>query len=119
MPAPSPLRRAACNGKGIGPTWEESRVVPCLGASGRAGLVDYESMQRARKLVEYWRWRYRDPKTGRFCRTLFQLTETEAAKLPQAQRIEGSMLLRAVDDDDFPDTGPEVHRVTPESRHSP
>jgi hypothetical protein len=31
----SPLGRdSASNGKGIGPTWEESRVVPCLGASG-------------------------------------------------------------------------------------
>src|SRR5215831_2675163 len=30
-------------------------------------------MQGPRKLVEDWRWRYRDPKTGRRCRTLFQL----------------------------------------------
>ena len=49
----------------------------------------------------------------------FQLSEREAAKLPEAQRIEGSMLLREVDADDFPDTGPEVHRVTPESQQSP
>ena len=76
-------------------------------------------MQRARKLVEYWRWRYRDPKTGRMCRTLFQLTEREASELPQAQRIEGSMLLREVDADGFPDTGPEVHRLTHESLQSP
>ena len=76
-------------------------------------------MQRPRKFVEYWRWRYRDPKTGRMCRTLFQLSEREAAELPQAERIEGSMLLREVDADDFPDTGPEVHRVTPESQQSP
>jgi hypothetical protein len=73
-------------------------------------------MQRARKLVEYWRWRYRDPKTARICRTLFQLTEREASELPGAERIEGSMLLREMDDEDFPDTGPEVHRVSPESR---
>jgi hypothetical protein len=68
-------------------------------------------MQGPRKFVEYWRWRYRDPKTGRVCRTLFQLSESEAAKLPEAQRIEGSMLLREVDADDFLDTGPEVHRL--------
>ena len=71
------------------------------------------------KLVEYWRWRYRDPETGRVCQTLFRLSEREAAELPQAQRIEGSMLLREVDADDFPDTGPEVHRVTCESPQSP
>jgi len=76
-------------------------------------------MPPAQKLVEYWRWRYRDPETGRFCRTLFQLSEREATKLPQAQRIEGSMLLREVDDDDFPDTGPEVHRVTLKSQQNP
>ncbi len=70
-------------------------------------------MQGPRKLVEYWRWRYRDPDTGRTYRTLFQLTEGEAAKLPQAERIEGSMLLREVDADDFPATGSDVHRVTP------
>jgi hypothetical protein len=84
-----------------------------------AGSVEYAAMQGPRKLVEYWRWRYRDPKTGRMCRTLFQLSEREAAELPQAQRIEGSMLLREVDADDFPDTGPEVHGLTPESQKSP
>jgi hypothetical protein len=46
------------------------------------------------------------------CRTLFQLSEREAAELPEAERIEGSMLLREVDGDDFPDTGPEVHPIT-------
>ncbi len=76
-------------------------------------------MQGPRKFVEYWRWRYRDPKTGRVYRTLFQLSERGAAELPQAERIEGSMLLREVDDDDFPDTGPEVHRVIPEAQQRP
>ena len=71
------------------------------------------------KFVEYWRWRYRDPETGRVCQTLFHICEREAAELPEAQRIEGSMLLREVEADDFPDTGPEVHRVTPESQPSP
>jgi hypothetical protein len=53
-------------------------------------------------------------RTGRMCRILFQLFEREAAKLPHAERIDGSMLLREVDVDDFPDTGPEVHLVSPE-----
>ena len=75
-------------------------------------------MSGPRKFVEYWRWRYRDPKTGRMCRTLFQLSEREAKALPQAERIEGSMLLREVEADDFPDTGPEVHRLVPESHLS-
>jgi len=65
-----------------------------------------------KKLVEYWRWRYRDSKTGRVCRTLFQLTEAEAQTLPEAERIPGSMLLREVEADDFPDTGADVHPVT-------
>jgi hypothetical protein len=82
-------------------------------------LVEYKAMQGPRKFVEYWRWRYRDPKTGRICRTLFQLSEREAAELPQAERIEGSMLLREVDADDFPETGPEVHRLTPEPQEGP
>ena len=69
-------------------------------------------MGSAKKLVEYWRWRYRDSKTGRVCRTLFQLTEAEAQVLPQAERIAGSMLLREVEADDFPDTLVEVHPVT-------
>ena len=82
-------------------------------------MAEYDPMQGPRKFVEYWRWRYRDPKTGRICRTLFQLSAREAAALPEAERIEGSMLLREVDADDFPDTGPEVHRVSPESQQSP
>ena len=71
------------------------------------------------KFVELWRWRYRDPETGRVCRTLFRLSEKEAAELPGAERIEGSMLLRESDGDDFPDTGPEVHRLNQESPQSP
>ena len=71
-------------------------------------------MGSAKKLVEYWRWRYRDSKTGRVCRTLFQLTEAEAQALPEAERISGSMLLREVETDDFPDTGPDVHPVSTE-----
>ena len=51
------------------------------------------------KQVEYWRWRYWDPKTDRICRTMVQLTAEEAAKYQDAVRIKGSMLLREVEDD--------------------
>ena len=47
--------------------------------------------------VELWQWRYRDASTGRACRTAFRLTAEEAAKYPQAQRIEGTLVLRHVD----------------------
>jgi len=60
------------------------------------------------KKVEYWRWRYRDPRSGDICRTMFQLTAEEAARYPEAERIAGSMLLREVDDSEFADTTPRV-----------
>ena len=59
------------------------------------------------KLVEYWRWRYRDPKTGRICRTGIHMTELQAAQYMDARRIEGTKLLVAVED--FADTTPGVH----------
>ena len=62
------------------------------------------------KKVEYWRWRYRDARTGDICRTMFQLTAEEASSYPEAERIPGSMLLREVDDSEFVDTTPRVFR---------
>ena len=62
------------------------------------------------KKIEYWRWRYRDPQTGRVCRTLFQMTAEEASRYAEAERIEGSLLLREVEEDDFADTTPRVFR---------
>lgn len=50
-------------------------------------------------LIEYWRWRYKDPKTGRLCRTVFQLTAEEVAKYADAERIPGTMLPREVEDE--------------------
>src|SRR5688500_2001959 len=44
--------------------------------------------------VEYWRWRYRHPKTGQTVQTIFQLTAVQAAKYPGAEPIEGSRTLR-------------------------
>lgn len=95
---------------------EESLEVRTSPPQVCAVSVDHEGMPPAQKFVECWHWRYRDPKTGAICQTLSELTEREAADLPQAERIEGSLLLRAVDDDDFPDTGPEVHGSTLEPR---
>ncbi|HEX2540173.1 MAG TPA: hypothetical protein VHM00_03720 [Caldimonas sp.] len=46
--------------------------------------------------VEYWQWRYRDASTGRACRTTFRLSAEEAAKYPDAERIEGTLVLRKV-----------------------
>ena len=50
------------------------------------------------KKVEYWRWRYRDPQLGCIRRTTAVLTEEEAASYPEAERIEGSMILREIND---------------------
>ena len=60
--------------------------------------------------VEYWQWRYRDPKTGRMCRTRILLTEEQAAKYPQAERIGSTMLLLAVDEPEFEETTPGVRQ---------
>ena len=54
--------------------------------------------------VEYWRWRYRDPASGRICRTTFQLSSEQATTLVEAERIAGTLSLRHVVD--FEDTVP-------------
>jgi hypothetical protein len=52
------------------------------------------------RTVEYWRWRYRDVESGRICRTMFPCSAEEAKRLyPDAERIDGTMLLREVDDE--------------------
>lgn len=75
--------------------------------------VDLFDMHRQKqapvRFVEYWRWRYLDPKTGRTCRTAYQMSAQEAATtLANAEPIPGTMLLREVQDDGFADTGPDV-----------
>ena len=51
------------------------------------------------KTVEYWRWRYRSLETGRICRTVFPCSAEEAKRLyPDAERIEGTMILREEDE---------------------
>jgi len=61
------------------------------------------------KKVETWRWRYRDPQSGRTRRTLEPMSEQEARKFPAAERIEGTRLVRE-GHDDFADTLPRVFR---------
>lgn len=56
-------------------------------------------------LVEYWRWRYKDPVAGQICRTTARMTADEAAPYPYARRIPGTLAYldaRSVDigDDD-------------------
>ena len=60
------------------------------------------------KTVECWRWRFRDAKTGRICRTMYALSEEEAEKFPQAERVPGTLILREVDENDFADTLPGI-----------
>jgi hypothetical protein len=65
------------------------------------------------KLVECWRWRFRDPKSGRMCRTMYVLSEEEAGKFVDAERIPGTLLMREVDEFDFADTTPHVGSPSP------
>ena len=66
------------------------------------------------RVQQYWQWRYRDFKPGQIHETTVQLTEEEATRLPEAERIEGSMSLVETDWDEFPETGPEIHSLVPE-----
>jgi len=66
------------------------------------------AVQRAMKLVECWRWRFRDPASGRMCRTMYPISEEEARKFPQAERVPGTLIMREVDEIDFADTLPFV-----------
>jgi hypothetical protein len=50
------------------------------------------------RIVECWRWRYRDAQLGCIRRTTAVLTEQEAAAYPEAERIEGTLSLREMDD---------------------
>jgi len=60
------------------------------------------------KLVECWRWRFRDPCSGRMCRTMYAISEEEARKFPHAERVPGTLIMREVDEFDFADTMPDV-----------
>lgn len=62
------------------------------------------------KLVECWRWRwrFRDPASGCVRRTMHAISEEEARKFPQAERMPGTLIIREVDEIDFADTLPSV-----------
>jgi len=74
----------------------------------RRGFLDPPSTHRGTwmKQVEYWYWRYRSPDSRRKSKTLLPMTAREAAHLPEAERIPGTMLLRDVEEGDFEDTSP-------------
>jgi hypothetical protein len=65
-------------------------------------------------VVEHWRWRYRHPKTGKVHRTSRAMTAQEAARYPDATRIEGTRVLRQAEEQQFPDTTPDVRRASGE-----
>jgi hypothetical protein len=52
-----------------------------------------------KKTVEYWHWQYRSPTTGQVRRTLLPLTELEASRYANAERIEQTRMVLEVDDD--------------------
>ena len=60
------------------------------------------------KLVECWRWRFRDPASGCVRRTMHAISEEEARKFPQAERMPGTLIIREVDEIDFADTLPGI-----------
>ena len=70
----------------------------------------FGTRRRPSTTVELWQWRYRDAGTGRACRTAYRLTAEEAAKYPQAERIEGTLVLRNVD---LPQGGRSLFRRRP------
>ena len=60
------------------------------------------------KVVECWRWRFRDPASGRVCRTMYAISEEEARKFPHAERVPGTLILREVDAVDAAGTLPRI-----------
>lgn len=67
---------------------------------------------RSVKFVEHWRWRYRDPKSGKMLRTSRAMTAEDAARYPEATRVEGTRVMRPSVDHEFADTTPDVRRTT-------
>jgi hypothetical protein len=59
--------------------------------------------------VEYWRWRYRDPVTGLIEETAAWLTEEQALRYTDAERIDETRIViepAPPFDDTTPDVGP-------------
>jgi hypothetical protein len=68
-------------------------------------------MKPPKNFLEYWRWRYRDRATGAMRTTDRWMTAEEAAALDGPERIDGTRVLRHVDENAFDDTGPQVYRA--------
>jgi hypothetical protein len=66
------------------------------------------------KKVSFWRWRYPDPATGRWRRTLLPMTAQEALRYPGAEPIEGTLIELEIEEHEFADTSPSVR--TPPKR---
>jgi hypothetical protein len=66
-------------------------------------------VEETMKQLQGWRWRFRDPHSGKHYRTKFPPTAQEAV-YQGAERIEGSMVLIDVHED-FADTMPRVFRT--------
>jgi hypothetical protein len=79
-----------------------------LAAKSNTGGEQRTTRGRVKK-VEFWRWRYRSVSTGRMCKILLPMTAEEAAKYPDAQRIEGTMILLEREEEDFDETTPDVY----------
>ena len=60
------------------------------------------------KQVQFWRWRYRDPASGRWKRTLLPMTRDEAARYAEAEPIPGTLIELEVEEPEFADTSPSV-----------
>ena len=60
------------------------------------------------KLVECWRWRFRDPASGTRPPDDVRDQRRGGAKFPQAERMPGTLIIREVDEIDFADTLPSV-----------
>ena len=61
------------------------------------------------KQIECWRWRYREPQSGRIRQTSSWLTMEEAAAYLDAERIDGTRCWREIDGDEV-ETIPAVFR---------
>jgi hypothetical protein len=72
-------------------------------------LRDRPRVAQMKRVVEYWRWAFRDPATDQLCRTSFQLTAEEAERyLPEAERIPDSLTVFEIEGDGEIDTVPDA-----------
>lgn len=68
-------------------------------------------MDAPKNFLEYWQWRYRDRQTGDLRTAERWMTAQEAAALDGAEPVDGTRVLRHVDENAFDDTGPHIYRA--------